>query len=74
MGKNNSQKFKYLSKKFPKVSSRKLREGLFAGPQILEVLIDMEFERALSPLLLNVWLAFEWICANFLGKKKSPAY
>lgn len=74
MAKVNSQGFQYLSKKFPKVSAAKLKEGIFVGPQIREVLMDIEFERALSPLELKAWLAFKWICANFLGNNRSHAY
>ena len=32
MGKNNSQGFQQLYKKFPKVSGEKLKEGIFVGP------------------------------------------
>ena len=28
------KRFKYLSKKFPKVRATKLKEGIFVGPQI----------------------------------------
>ncbi len=42
MIKVNSEGFQYLSKKFPKVSAAKLKEEIFIGPQIREVLIDME--------------------------------
>ena len=36
--------------------------------------MDIQFEQALSPLELNAWLAFKWICTNFLGNTKCPIY
>ena len=32
--------FEYLRKKFPKVSDGKVKEGIFNGPQIREIIID----------------------------------
>ena len=72
MGKVNSQEFQYLSTIFPKVSAAKLKEGIFVGPQIRELLLDIEFERTLSPLELEAWLGFKWTFANFLREKQVP--
>lgn len=36
--------------------------------------MDIEFEPALNSLELKPWLAFKWICKNFLGNNKSHAY
>ncbi len=55
MGKVNSEWFQYLSKKFVKVSAAKLKEGIFVWPQIRVVLMDMEFQKALSPLELKAF-------------------
>ena len=74
MGKENSRGFKCLQKNFPNVNEAKLREGIFVGPQIRELLGDLGFEQALTPLELNAWLAFKWLCANFLGNNKAPEY
>ena len=74
MAKKNSGGFKYLQKKFPNVSEAKLREGIFVGPQIRELLGDLGFEQALTPLELNAWLAFKWLSANILGNNKAPQY
>ncbi len=42
-GKVNSEEFQYLSKKFPKATASKFKDGIFGGPSIIEVLMNMEF-------------------------------
>ena len=74
MSKNNSKGFQHLVSKFPKISSAKLKEGIFVGPQIRQIMQDKEFEKSLDVLELDAWNAFKWICENFLGNHKSPAY
>ena len=74
MGKANSRGFQYLAEKFPKVTSAKLKEGIFVGPQIREVLKDEAFEKSLNASELKAWHAFKWLCENFLGNHKSPDY
>ncbi len=41
------QAFKYLSSKFPRLSDAKIKEGVFIGPQIHQLLRDSEFDSAL---------------------------
>jgi hypothetical protein len=74
MAKTNSAGFQYLAQKFPKISAGKLREGIFVGPQIRQVLLDEGFQQSLSDLECEAWEAFKWICENFLGNQKSPMY
>ena len=74
MSKVNSEGFQYLSRKFPKISAAKLKEGVFVGPEIREVLNDTNFQKTLCPLELKAWMAFKWLCENFLGNNKSPMY
>ena len=43
--KTNSKGFQYLSYKFPNISTAELREGIYVGPQIRDILgslIDLE--------------------------------
>ena len=49
MAKKNSRGFKYLQKKFPNVSEAKLREGIFVGPQISELLGELDLKRPSVP-------------------------
>ena len=46
--KNNSSGFAFLCKKFPKVSQAKMKEEIFVGPQIWELLEDRNFEKMLT--------------------------
>jgi hypothetical protein len=74
MSKTNSRGFQYLVARFPKISSAKLKEGIFVGPQIRELLHDATFAESLNALELEAWMAFKWLCDNFLGNNKSPQY
>ena len=72
LGKSKSNGFAFLRNKFPNISEAKLKEGIFVGPQIREVLKDPKFEKELTAIELRAWKAFKWLCANFLEKKGNP--
>lgn len=74
MGKTSSPGFEYLAQKFPSISTAKMKEGIFVGPQIKSVLCDEVFTNSLSEAELQAWTKFKWLCENFLGNQKSPAY
>ena len=59
---------------FPKISAANLKEGVFVGPQIREVLKDYGFEESLTSDEKEAWKAFVWVCKNFLGNHKSCEY
>jgi len=60
--------FEYVRNKFPHVSDAKIKEGLFIGPQIREMMQDLnETER-------NAWLSFKRMCKDFLGNLKAANY
>ena len=44
----NGAAFQHLSTVFPGLSAAKLKEGIFVGPQIREVLKDTDFEELLN--------------------------
>ena len=73
LGKTESAGFQYLVEKFPKISAAKLKEGVFVGPQIREVLKDHGFEVTYFRQKRR-WKAFVWVCKNFLGNHKSCEY
>ena len=52
LAKQSSNGFEFLCEKFTELSQAKLKEGIFVGPQILEVLEDPEFKNALNALEL----------------------
>ena len=74
LGKSKSEGFAFLCSKFPNISETKLKEGIFVGPQIREVLKDPNFEKELTSIELDAWKAFKWLCGNFLGNKRSSSF
>jgi hypothetical protein len=66
--------FKYLEKKFPKVSEAKLREGVLVGPQIRQLTEDEGFERSMRRIERDAWNAFKDVCSGFLGNNMAENY
>ena len=70
MTKTKSRGFQYRSNTFPNISTAKLKEGIFVGPQIRELLEGEAFVESLTDSERAAWENFKWVCAN-LGRKKS---
>ena len=70
----NGTAFQHLSTVFPGLSAAKLKEGIFVGPQIREVLKDTDFEELLNLKELRAWEAFKSVCSGFLGNTRVPDY
>ena len=70
----NGAAFQHLSTVFPGLSAAKLKEGIFVGPQIREVLKDTDFEELLNLKKLRAWEAFKSVCSGFLGNTRVPDY
>jgi len=66
--------FEYLRNKSPNVSDAKIKEGIFIGPQIRELMQDKQFDEDLNETERNAWLCFKRICKDFLGNHKAPNY
>ena len=49
----NGAAFTYLFHKFPKISEAKLKEGVFIGPQICNLLKDNAFCSTMTPVELQ---------------------
>jgi len=60
-----------VRKKFPNVSDAKIKEGVFIGPQIRELMQDKQFDEDLNETERNGWLSFKRICKDFLGNQKA---
>ena len=60
--------------KFPNVSDAKIKEGIFIGPQIRELMQDKQFDEDLNETERNAWLSFKRICKDFLGNHKAANY
>ena len=70
----NGAAFQHLSTVFPGLSAAKLKEHIFVGPQIREVLKDTDFEELLNLKELRAWEAFKSVCSGFLGNTSVPDY
>jgi len=66
--------FEYLRNKFANASDAKIKEGIFIGPQIKEMMQDKQFDEDLSETERNAWLSFKRICKDFLGYRKAANY
>ncbi|ESO05370.1 hypothetical protein HELRODRAFT_171762 [Helobdella robusta] len=63
-----------LRNKFPGLSYAKVKEGVFMGPQIREMISDEHFENILSSTEKEAWVAFKSVVSHFLGNKKSSNF
>jgi len=61
-----SRGFQYVRNKFANVSDAKLKEGIFIGPQIRELMQDKQFDEDLHETERNAWLPFKKICKDFV--------
>ena len=66
--------FEYLRNNFPNVSDVKIKEGIFIGPQIRELMQDKQFDEDLNETERNAWLCFKRICKDFLRNQKAANY
>lgn len=66
--------FTFLVKQFPALSTAKLKEGIFDGPQIRKLLRDESFVTIMTEKERAAWLSFKSVVENFLGNHKSENY
>ena len=57
--------------KLPRISDAKIKEGVFVGPQIRELIQDVNFEDQLSEVEKAAWKSFKNVTAKFLGNHKA---
>jgi len=69
MDTTNSEGFQRLSKNFPTIRGAKLKEDIFVGPQIQEIVEDRAFVYSLTETERATWKSFKWVCANFIGER-----
>lgn len=60
--------FRYLREKFALLSDAKVKEGVFVGPEIRELVKDPAFDRVLEGKEKEAWNAFKGVVKGFLGK------
>ena len=66
--------FEYFRNKFPNKSDAKIKEGIFIGPQIRELMHAKQFDEDLNETERNAWLNFKRICKDSLGNHKAANY
>jgi len=66
--------FTYLREKFPRLSEAKLKEGIFIGPQIWDLIKDEYFDKLLQGDEKAVWDSFKFVVKGFLGNRRAQNY
>ena len=59
--------FTYLRETFPRLSAAKLKEGIFIGPQIRDIIKDEYFDKLLQDDEKAAWDSFKFVGKVFLG-------
>ena len=62
-----------LTKKFPRLSDAKLKEGIFIGPQIRDLIKEEYFDQLLEGDEKAVWDSFKFV-KTILGKRRAQNY
>ena len=57
----------YLREKFPRLSETKLKQGIFIGPQIRELIKDEYFDKLLQGDEKVAWDSFKFVVKIYLG-------
>ena len=71
---NTGRGFEYVRNKFPNVNNANIKDGIFIGPQIRELMQDKQFDEDRNETERNAWLSFKRICKDFLGNHKAAKY
>jgi len=66
--------FTYLWEKFPRLSEIKLKEGIFTGPQIRELIKDEYFDKLLQGDEKAALDSFKFVVKGFLGNRRAQNY
>ena len=62
--------FRYLSEKFHTLSEAKIEESIFIGPQIRELLKDIQFDSIITGNEKAAWEAFQQVATSFSETKE----
>jgi len=66
--------FTYLWEKFPRLSEAKLKEGIFIGTQIRDIIKDEYFDKLLQGDETTAWDSFKFVVKVFLGNRRAQNY
>jgi len=66
--------FTYLWEKFHRLSEAKLKEGIFIGPQIWDLIKEEYFDKLLQGDEKAAWDSFKFVVEVFLGYRRAQNY
>ena len=66
--------FTYLWEKFTRLSEAKLKEGVFIGRQIRDLIMDEFFDTLLQGDEKAAWDSFKFVVKGFLGNRRAQNY
>jgi len=66
--------FTYLREKFRRLSEAKLKESIFFGPQIRDIIKDEYFDKHLQDDEKAGWDSFKFVVKRFLGNRRAQNY
>ena len=66
--------FTYLRETFPRLSEVKLKEGVFIGPQIRDIIKDEFFDKLLQGEEKAAWDSFKFVVKGFLGNRRAQNF
>jgi hypothetical protein len=66
--------FTYLKEMFPRLSEAKLKDGIFIGPQIRDVIKDEYLDKVLQGDEKAAWDSFKFVVKGFLGNRRAQNY
>jgi len=66
--------FTYLWGNFPRPSEAKLKEGIFIGPQVRDIIKDEYFNKLIQGDEKAAWDSFKSVVKVFLGNRKPQNY
>jgi len=69
-----SDRFAYLCEKFPGLSTKKLKAGIFYGSQMPLLIQNKYFPLTMTILVKNAWRTLTAVAENVLGYVKAPKY
>ena len=70
----DGQCFNYICKMFPGLSSEKLKQSVFDGPNIRTLIKDDNFVCSMNALESLAWNSFVAVVKNVLGNHKAHNY
>ena len=66
--------FTYWWEKFPRLSEAKLKERIFIGPQIRDIIKDEYLDKLLQGDEKSTWDSFKFVVKVFLGNRRAQSH